>query len=258
MMHLFLSPHFDDAILSCGGLIHHLAQQGADVQILTVMGGDIPQPLPDTPIVRDLHQRWDMGYDPIAARRKEERCAANVVGATTRYLKIPDCIYRVDESGAACYPTEDSLWDKIHPDDRAIKWLLSGNWQAPVIDHITYIPLGVGGHVDHLLVRQWSMQTNRRLGQKFKFYAEYPYTRDKSAMDKALRRFDVRLKSIPHPLTEDDMNAKIEAIRCYESQISTFWQDADAMSAAVREHFAEGESIWMMDEQGATGAIAHD
>jgi len=58
-MHLFLSPHLDDAVYSCGGTIHQLTSQGTPVQILTFMAGDPPTPLPDTPITRDLHRRWD-------------------------------------------------------------------------------------------------------------------------------------------------------------------------------------------------------
>ncbi len=68
-MHLFLSPHPDDAVLSCGGLIHQLTQKGEPVTILTVMAGDPPDPLPDTPLVRELHQRRSSRQNPCTSTR---------------------------------------------------------------------------------------------------------------------------------------------------------------------------------------------
>lgn len=37
--HLFLSPHFDDVALSCGGMIDQLIGAGATVEVWTIFSG---------------------------------------------------------------------------------------------------------------------------------------------------------------------------------------------------------------------------
>ncbi|WP_446010685.1 PIG-L family deacetylase [Candidatus Electrothrix sp.] len=42
--HIYLSPHYDDAALSCGGSIHMQAKQQEPVAVITVFAGapDLP------------------------------------------------------------------------------------------------------------------------------------------------------------------------------------------------------------------------
>jgi LmbE family N-acetylglucosaminyl deacetylase len=225
-MHVSLSPHLDDAVLSCGGFIHHLTQQGQPVLILTLMAGDPPDPLPDTPIVNDLHSRWQAGYNPSATRRREDEAATAVLGASVQHLELGDCVYRM-AGGRALYPSEESLFGEVQPDDPAIDFLrhtVLPGYQA------LYAPLGVGYHVDHQIVRDWA-----RSLAGVKFYTEYPYHRDTIAIDRALAHF---APAQPRPqriaLNDADVSAKIRAIACYESQISTFWADHTAMANETR------------------------
>lgn len=224
-MHVFLSPHLDDAVLSCGGCIHHLAQQGQPVLILTLMAGDPPDPLPDTPIVNDLHRRWQAGYNPSATRRQEDKAAAAVLGAAVQHLDLGDCVYRA-ANGRALYPSEESLFGDVQPGDPAIAALR--NLTLPAYETI-YAPLGVGHHVDHQIVRDWG-----RSLPGVRFYTEYPYHRDTIAIERTLTHF----APPPHPqriaLNDADVSAKIRAIACYQSQISTFWPDLSAMEAETR------------------------
>ncbi len=249
-MHVFLSPHYDDAALSCGGLIYQLKQRGESVLIITVMGGDPPQPPPDTPIVRDLHQRWQAGDDPVATRRQEDAAAAVILGAHTGIFNFPDCVYRVSAEGVALYPTEESLWGKVHPDDPALNALMAmGDWPLNVPPKVIYAPLGVGDHVDHKLVRNWGIWLSKQ-GRTVKFYAEYPYTaRNPQALEQALAAFKMALPPVPlQPesvqLHDEDVTAKLRAIAAYQSQISTFWQDVADMERATRAAMLEaGASV---------------
>ncbi|MBC8099961.1 MAG: PIG-L family deacetylase, partial [Armatimonadetes bacterium] len=56
-MHLLIAPHPDDVALSIGGTLAALADSGAPCIIWTLMAGDPPSPLPDTPLVAELHAR---------------------------------------------------------------------------------------------------------------------------------------------------------------------------------------------------------
>ncbi len=113
MKHLFLSPHFDDAIYSCGGIIYDLTQQGHQVTIFTLMAGEPTFPLPDTPILKANHIRWQVGDNPTLARKREDKISAEIVGAKTQYADLADCIYRIVD-GKALYATEEALWKNIH------------------------------------------------------------------------------------------------------------------------------------------------
>src|SRR5690349_4048271 len=100
-MHLFLSPHYDDAVLSCGGLIHKLVGEGQRVVVRTVMGGaPSPQELPDTAIIRSLHERWAAGENPVEVRIKEDEAAVASLGASAEHMVYwMDCVYRVSRKG---------------------------------------------------------------------------------------------------------------------------------------------------------------
>lgn len=232
-MHLFLSPHFDDAVLSCGGTIYKLTRAGESVMVLTIMGGALPTPLPATPFVRELHTRWQVGSDPVEARRREDRVALSSLGASVDYLPIPDCVYRIAD-GTALYPNRDAIFGEIHPQDEALNAV---NLIAVNADTIVYAPLGVGNHVDHQIVRDWGLTLKTKLPSLvLRFYEEYPYTRDAAALEPAM----AHLRSSPLefevvPLNEDEVLAKIHAIACYRSQISTFWADLPEMEQDVRQ-----------------------
>jgi LmbE family N-acetylglucosaminyl deacetylase len=253
MMHLFLSPHPDDAVLSCGGLIHHLTEKGEAVTILTVMAGDPPDPLPDTPLVKELHQRWKVGENPVAVRRREDEAAASVLGATVEFLSIPDCVYRT-AGGVGLYPVgDDDLFGDIHPDDPARAQL-----QQTPIPYATdvmrvYVPLGVGNHVDHQLALHWALDKLADSLDKLTFYEEYPYGEQPAAIQQARDNFPHPLTAQTSPLSEANFDAKCTAIAAHQSQISTFWGGLDEMRRRVQAtmlHVGDGqlaERVWIIE-----------
>ncbi len=235
-MHLFLSPHLDDAVLSCGATIHQLTARGESVMILTTMAGDPPDPLPKTPIVDDLHQRWRAGYNPVATRRAEDEAACRRLGAQALHWMLGDCVYRMKPgTQTALYPSEDSLWGAVHPDDPAPGFLREA--ALPAADAL-YVPLGSRDHVDHRIVRDWG----EWLGQQHPewtilLYEEYPYESDATMeLARALAHFETdRVELKIHLLDEANVEVKLQAIGCYQSQISTFWHSLADMETRTRE-----------------------
>ena len=88
------------------------------------------------------------------------------------------------------------------------------------------------------------------------FYEEYPYSASSgealhldaenhmreygtAAVQTALATLSVRLQPEVVPLSDADLNAKIGAIACYQSQISTFWDNLADMDASVRRYARE-------------------
>ncbi|MFW5709238.1 MAG: PIG-L family deacetylase [Chloroflexota bacterium] len=238
-MNLFLSPHLDDAVFSCGGLIHQLTRQHESAAILTVMAGDPPDPLPLTPLVSELHERWAVGVNPVAARRKEDRAAAGRLRATVIHWPVPDCVYRTHE-GVALYPSGDgNLFGPVIDGDPARLQLQSS--QAPDAETV-YIPLGVGRHVDHVIVRQWALDTFSNKTVRIIYYEDYPYSSNEQALAAALDEFNVLMREKLIFLDEADFAAKVEAAAAYQSQISTFWPDVEHMRAALYRQMYHPES----------------
>ncbi len=236
-MHLFLSPHFDDAILSAGGRIHQLAQSGASVLVVTVMAG-VPSAIPDTPIIRELHARWGLtAAEAVAMRQQEDRAACAVVGAQALHLPIADCIYRAGPQGAL-YATGEAIFGAVHPQDPALSALSAVALPGPIA--ALYLPMGIGHHVDHQLVRDWALAwAHQHAPARLYFYEDYPYTRSAEATAKARAQWAQGWALEDTFLDPADVAAKIAGIACYTSQMSSFWKDAAHLQTDVREHLSQ-------------------
>lgn len=238
-MHLFLSPHLDDAVLSCGGTIHHLVQQGQRVQVMTIMSADPPNPLPESPLIRELHARWQIGESPVAARRAEDKAALEVLGAAITYLDMLDCVYRT-ANGVVLYPYGDEdIFGDVAADDPARDELRQIT-QIDAASHI-YAPLAAGHHVDHQLVRDWVITlAESRPETEIWLYEDYPYSAKPQSIQQALNALSVAVEKQVQPLTEADYEAKVRAITQYQSQISTFWENIAQMRDEVHQTMSAG------------------
>lgn len=231
-MHLFLSPHYDDAVLSCGGLLHQLAARGVRTCVYTVMAA-APAVLPATPFVQELHERWGAGGDPVTARRAEDAAALALLGAEALYGPLPDCIYRTGPDGEPLYTTEAALFGPVHPDDPALHLPVVLPADGPL--EALYAPLAVGRHVDHQIMRDWALALGRAHPQlALMFYEDYPYKREPHAVERALEYFGGALHPVTIPLEAAAVSAKIRAAACYVSQISTFWSGTEDMAEDIR------------------------
>ncbi|MCS6871805.1 MAG: PIG-L family deacetylase [Anaerolineae bacterium] len=257
--HIYLSPHFDDAVFSCGGQIAQLARRGDSVAIYTVMAGDPPEGFAPTAFTDELHARWGCGMaaeQALAARRAEDRAAAAVLGASLSFGSFADAIYRVSKTtGTPLYASSEAIFSDVHPDDPATPEALEQTFLTiyPQLtsDVTLYAPLGVGHHVDHQLVRAMAL----RLAARFRlrnayFYEDFPYARNGEAvrlravseLAQALRahpeHFGFRV--VPHRVVIDDeaLARKIKASTCYRSQVSSFWADLNDLERVFREYHA--------------------
>jgi LmbE family N-acetylglucosaminyl deacetylase len=100
--HLFLSPHLDDIVLSCGGQIAQLVRSGRRVHVVTVFAGDAAPEAAVSPHVQELHERWKLDpHNPSPGRRAEDRAALKMISASIQvtHLPFPDCVYRLGKMG---------------------------------------------------------------------------------------------------------------------------------------------------------------
>lgn len=257
--HIYLSPHLDDAVLSCGGMIFQQAQRGESIAVITACAGSPPLPMVQSPIVQELHARWAassperMAFaDPPAARRAEDLRALAELGTTIQaiHLDMLDCIYRVHPgSGGALYATGPSINAEVQPDDPLTAQL---DEAAPLHTKATlYVPLAVGRHVDHQVVRRaaegWGIAPRQMV-----YYEDYPYAGEPGAIEAVVSE-SAGWTSQAIPLGAEALKAKIMAVARYESQITTFWMSVAAMADAVRGFAAArgGERLWVRNARNA-------
>jgi LmbE family N-acetylglucosaminyl deacetylase len=254
MSHLLLSPHMDDAVLSCGGLIAQLVQTDESVDVFTVMAGDVPSDVPMTPFIIEHFVRWEMAPDPVPGRRLEDRDAIESLGGTVRFGEIPDALYRSDGQGNPLYPDLERLFGAIHPDDPVLRHPESITAQLDP-NATFYVPLGAGHHVDHLVIRDVVLGWLKNWPQvAIFFYEEYPYSADDTEAIVQAARDSLHKTTQPviHHMSKAALDAKINAIACYQSQISTFWQDVQSMAEATRQYASQvgdgsyAERLWQL------------
>jgi LmbE family N-acetylglucosaminyl deacetylase len=245
---VYLSPHLDDVVLSCGGRIALRARAGERVQVVTAFAGDPLGGL--SPFASSLHRRWELGYEAPTARRAEDRTALSLVGATPVHWDLPECIYRHAPDGTSLYPDEASLWGSLHLADRPLVESLVRRIAALSATAFLCVPLAAGGHVDHRLVRQAAEAAGRPL----LYYEDYPYADDPHEVEAALGG-DGWEPQVAF-LDEEALAVKIAAVACYRSQLNTFWASEEEMVGHIRAyalHVGEGrlaERCWRRAQQG--------
>ena len=80
MRWIYLSPHFDDVVLSCGGLIWEQTHSGITVEIWTICAGNPPAG-PISEYAMGMHKIWKTGsaQETVELRRIEDQNAARRV-----------------------------------------------------------------------------------------------------------------------------------------------------------------------------------
>jgi len=237
---LYLAPHLDDAVLSCGGLIHRQARVGDEVLVLTIFAGD-PEPGVRSPLVEYLVQVWEAPADnPVAMRRAEDLAATARLGASALHWPYPDCIFRHDPvSGEPLYPTHGSIYGEVHPAERvSLVGELAARLEAFCQERrpaTVYSLLTAGHHVDHQIVQQASRHLELA-GWPVRYYEDYPYVEDPSCLEAALKAAGGDWRAELEPLSAGDLAAKIEAVACYASQLAGLFGGEEEMRERVRAY----------------------
>lgn len=258
--HLYLSPHYDDAVLSCGGLIRRQVAARDVVVVATIFGG-IPPTDALSDFATDIHARPGGAADLIALRRIEEGEALGMLGALSRPGDYLDCIYRRDpENQRWFYDHEEALFGPVDPAERGLPYELAQVCATlPSSDgsSIFYAPLAIGNHVDHQIVRRAALIL-QQMGYQVLFYEDFPYVkRDPASLERALDRSGTDTwQAILIDLEESDIASKVDAITAYRSQIGVLFGDTQDMDSTVREYArqvgrgAYAERQWRLNASG--------
>ena len=239
---IYLSPHLDDVVLSCGGRISQQTEAKQSVLIVTVTAGDPPgRPLP--PFAQSHHDAWQLSQDVVQDRRAEDVAACTVLGAHWLHWDFGDAIYRrAPETGEALYNNDDQLFGAINSAETPlIKQLITLLQSLPPADEIV-CPLAVGDHVDHQLTR---VSAEAAFGSGMTYYEDYPYVQRHGLGGKT----DAGMwADTTTTLSTVHLDQKVRAFAAYESQIGHLFDSMQDMQDKLRTFSAEtgGERYWYM------------
>lgn len=232
--HIYVAPHLDDAVLSCGGQIATYVDAGSKVLVVTLCAAS---PVPGsqlTAYAAHLERTYKLGDDPTAGRRAEDASALAVLGCDGLHLDQLDAPYRLE-----AYGTRGAVFAPPVPDDplgpatvQILNRLRAGQPQA----HI-YLPLGVGSHVDHLVVYAAGL-TAYEQGTNIVWYEDAPYAVENELV---ARRLAMLGDAFEPSLVEIDatLERKLQAIASYASQIGKLFKDpARPMEQVMTEYAA--------------------
>jgi LmbE family N-acetylglucosaminyl deacetylase len=181
--------------------------------------------------------------ESMAKRRIEDERYAYFAEASIIFLDLPDAVFRG-------YASDEELLAMPRADDIAPFELLRREI-VRLEPQTLYLPLGIGGHVDHQLVREagmrlldeprdWVMPGPDWAG-RIVFYEDFPY-----AWWERFRHISDfppdQLASLPPDISlvpsyadiTDQLERKITGIRIYESQTARLFGDVREMAATVR------------------------
>jgi LmbE family N-acetylglucosaminyl deacetylase len=219
-VHLVISPHPDDAVLSIGALISLWRRRDDAVTVLTVFsGGTEGEPLAPAAI----EDRSRYSSDPIPTRLAEDLRALMALDTQAMYLGLPEVVYRWSANGRPRIPSLDDshLFGAIQPEDRAVIDAVTLALGQAVHDvhaqhdgeFMIHGPAGIGNHIDHLIVHEALVQ----LGIAVEWYDDLPYAiREGRDAPLNLQR-----------LEDVNIDYWINAIEHYRSQIPNLFGDSD-------------------------------
>lgn len=190
---VIVSPHLDDAVLSCGQFM----AGRADTVVVTVFTGT-PAPRGMT-TTYDRNCGFDNAYQAMARRRMEDQRALGYLAASSRHCGFVDHQYAPDRRPALEDVADAIAREVIDADAVAI-----------------LAPVGLG-HPDHLLVAAACRLLAMDL--PITIYEELPYrVLHAEQVPGALAEWGVR-GGVPEFIGTGELATKEQAMNCYTSQL---------------------------------------
>lgn len=232
---LVVSPHFDDGVLSVGGLIAQVAEAGGVITVATVFSSPADGPL--SAAAREFHERCGLGRDAMQQRAAEDREACRCLGAEPVHLGMPEALYRREQQGSPRYPQGSAIFGadvnaEIATVGQASK--LISSLVANLQPGLVLAPLGIGSHIDHEITARAVCRLGLGRNQVY-WFEDLPY-----ALYRHLAGWEEQLPAglvnVPVVLTERSWQAKIQAVAAYRSQLSVLWYESAPWPSQLRAY----------------------
>lgn len=243
---VILSPHLDDAALSCGGLLHALREHVSTLVVsiscgtLRVVGADGSAKVSSR-----------RGHVSSRTRRREDIAAMHSVDTDFVHLSFADGIYRRSPlTGRLIYRNERERWVAPRIEDMAHieeLYLVLRRLCLDLGQILLVSPMGIGNHVDHQIAAQVAVRmAASNAGAELLFYEDFPYVADSSLgrgdqddPSKALSR--LHLMPAQRFVVPVDVEAKMTLLQHYASQVVPLFGDDDGMRARIANQLHDAQ-----------------
>jgi LmbE family N-acetylglucosaminyl deacetylase len=234
---IFISPHLDDAVLSCGQLIMHLRKLEKKIRIITVFTKASADTT--TPQAREFVELCGYGDASklFADRKKEDRAVADYIGIKINHWAFLDAAWRKGVDNKPIYPNGESQFSgKISGKDNMLINEISSKLKLMFSNqkdkYLILAPLSIGGHADHVIIRE----IIRKMNCPKLFWEDFPYDTNR----KFLRTFFHKNKKFSYlcKLCSLSFSKKEKAIRFYKSQIHQLFPSGRIPHISERYYFA--------------------
>ncbi len=236
---VILSPHMDDAALSCGGLLNFLTERQASCLVISIYSGNPPAVKNKDGTLRTPQRK---GYMNPRLRRREDVAAMRSVDADFVHLGFPDGIYRRSPfNNQLLYRHARERWVSPRVDDLAHVeelYLVLRRLCLNLGRVLLVSPMGIGQHVDHTIVAQVALRLAER-GVSLLFFEDFPYVVNSKVGNgteddprQALQRLG--WDSAERMVMPVNVVAKASLISHYQSQIPSLFHDEKGMLEALQ------------------------
>jgi len=216
---VFISPHFDDAILSCGSLI---AELNGKVNITIVNVFTKAHEKPYTFSARKF--LMDSGYpnaeELYEKRRVEDQKAFSSLSVNSINVGLEDALFRRNGKKTFLskfiaefdhyYPTyQFHITRTIASDDQSSMLLEKQLEKFNNSKYLVFAPFGIGNHADHRIAR---LATEKKL-DRYILYSDFPY-------NIRLHTYGTSFKNGEDFHIDPNMNIKTSLIKAYKTQFT--------------------------------------
>jgi LmbE family N-acetylglucosaminyl deacetylase len=242
-----LSPHIDDGILSCAGLLSAL--DGLAPRLVVTLYCGNPE-LPDHGEARPTgRRRTRRGHAPPSVRRKEDIAVMRYLDCDWVHLGFAEAIYRRSPTmGRLIYQHPRQKWTRPNVADAAHieeVFLVLRRLCRDMGPRLLFTPIGIGHHVDHRICAMTALRLADRQ-TRIVFYEDFPYVIGKGAGsgdDDDPASALARLGLIPTRRYFVPANTKrqAKALSLYASQIRPLFGSMAKMREAVEARTYRGQ-----------------
>lgn len=233
---LYVSPHLDDVVLSCGGRLAAAGREERTAVVASVFAAPTPRE-PVTPLARGYHELMGTGNDPFL-RRREDREALGLLGAQPLHLEYLDCIYRIRVDDLPLVTQQSDIFRFDDVEEQELVHAVTHDLHELMITTgacRVFLPLALGWHRDHVLTRRAAELSLQRIDHRIDvlYFEDVPYVIEApDHLADAARGMSSEI----FPLTEAELDARLEAIGRYGSQQGVLWHDGTGPLAAIRSY----------------------
>ncbi|MBA3056474.1 MAG: PIG-L family deacetylase [Gammaproteobacteria bacterium] len=238
---VILSPHLDDAALSCGGLLHAL-QERVSTLVVSISCGSLRVVNADGSSKISTRR----GHVSSRSRRREDIAAMHSVDTDFVHLSFADGVYRRSPlTGRLIYRNTRERWVLPRIEDLAHVEELYLVLRRLCLDlgRILLIsPMGIGHHVDHQIAAQVAVRmAATNAGAELLFYEDFPYVADphigRGDQDDPLQALTrLHLAAAQRLVMLVDVDAKMALLRHYASQVPALFGNDEGMRARLAGH----------------------